>query len=127
MKRIYILVFLLFFLTACGQHVTEEDLIGGIWVATAGYKDGEAKGEPNCFPLEEGNKFKNGDTVYNATFDRDFEYWLYEYKGNHEIHFEDSNPGEYNYQIKKISDDEIVLQGLDYSTSKGRACYLERK
>lgn len=129
MKKFYTLFLLLFFLTACGQNVTEEDfLVGGTWVAIAGYEDGKAKGEPNCHPLEEGSEFRNENTVYNASFDRDFDYWLYEDDGVSKIHFGDSKTGgSYNYQIKKISDDEIVLVGLDYSISKGNSCYLERK
>lgn len=43
------------------------------------------------------------------------------------IHFEDTKLGSYNYQIKKISENEIALIGLDYSTSKGKSCYLERE
>src|SRR5699024_2852839 len=99
----------------------------GTWVATAGYEDGEASGEPNCHPFEDGMEFKNDDTVYNVSTDRDFEYWLYEDEGDSILHFEDSYPGQYNYQIKELGEDEIALEGLDYSTSKGNSCYLERK
>lgn len=127
MKRIYILILLLIFLTACTEELTEKDLIGGIWVAKAGYKDEEAKGEPNCHPFEEGIEFKNDDTVYNGSTDRDFEYLLYEDEGDSILHFEDSYPGQYNYQIKKLGEDEIALEGLDYSTSKGNSCSLERE
>lgn len=129
MRKLFFCVLPLIFLvlTACTKEVTEKDLIGGTWDATAGFEDGKVKGEPNCHPFEEGIEFKNDDTIYNISTDRDFEYWLYEDERDSKIHFEDSHPGQYNYRIKKISEDEIVLEGLDYSTSKGNFCYLERK
>jgi len=102
MKRFYILIFLLFILTACGdEEVTHKDLIGGTWVATAGYEDGEAKGEPNCSPFEEGSKFENENTVYNVAFDRDVEYSLYEQDGDFHIYFSGPTPV-YGYQTKKL-------------------------
>lgn len=122
-----VLPLIILVLTACTKEVTENDLIGGTWEATAGFEDGEVKGGPNCHPFEEGIEFKNDDTIYNISTDRDFEYWHYEDERDFKIHFEDSRPGQYNYRIKKISEDEIVLEGLDYSTSKGNSCYLERK
>src|SRR5699024_5352175 len=60
------------FLTACDQNVTEEDfLIGGTWVATVGYQDGEAEGEPNCYPFQDGIEFIDKDAVYIETYGRD--------------------------------------------------------
>src|SRR5699024_9240525 len=106
LKKMYIFT-LLIFLTACSQNVTEEDfLIGGTWVATAGYEDEEARGEPNCYPFEEGIEFTSDDSFYNATSDHDFEYWLYEHEGDSNIFFAGPTPG-YGYRITKISEDEI--------------------
>lgn len=129
MKKTYILIPLFILFTACSQNVTEEDfLIGGTWLATAGYEDGEAEGKPNCRPLEEGLTFKDKDTVYNETLGRDIEYVLNETDEGSEIYVADPvTGGSYNYQIKKIGGDEITLEGLDYSISKGNSCYLERE
>ena len=95
-------------------------------MATAGYEDGEAKGEPNCYPFEEGSKFENENTVYNAAFDRDVEYSLYEQDGDFHIYFAGPTPG-YGYQIKKISENEIVIKGLKSGSFEDHSCYLERK
>lgn len=87
MKRWYIFIFLLIFLTACSKEVTEEDLIGGTWEATSGFEDGEAKGEPYCNPFEKGLEFKDGDTVYVNDLDQDFDYWIEENEGDYIINF----------------------------------------
>src|SRR5699024_6168920 len=127
MKRFYILIFLLFILTACGdEELTYKDLIGGTWVATAGYEDGKAKGEPNCYPFEDGSEFEDENTVYNAAFDRDVESSLYEQDCDFHIYFIGPQLG-YGYQIKKISENEIVIKGLKSGSFEDHSCYLERK
>src|SRR5699024_10175950 len=75
-----LLNFPLILLAACNTQVTEAELIGGEWIAKAAYEDGEIKGEPNCYPFEEGFEFKNEDTVYNTTFAENFSYELVETK-----------------------------------------------
>jgi len=126
MKRFYILIFLLFILTACGdEEVTHKDLIGGTWVATAGYEDGEAKGEPNCYPFEEGSEFEDENTVYNTSYERKFDYNINEFDGGLMIEFE--GPILYSYQIKKISENEIIIKGLKSGSFEDHSCYLERK
>ena len=124
-NRIYLLILLLLFLTACNNKVTEEDLIGGAWIATAGYKDGDAQGKPNCHPFEEGIEFKNVDTVYNESFKENFTYFLSEIDKGTEIAFDLPGPGIYRFQIKLISEEEMVLEGV--GLSEGRSCYLERQ
>lgn len=69
LKRFFIIIVLPFILVTCGETISEEELIGGEWVASAGYEDGEVSGEENCFPFEKGNQFKSEDTVYNTSFD----------------------------------------------------------
>lgn len=77
--------------------------------------------------------FKDESTANIKLFNRDFEYELRNpYK---EIVFNDSGPMDltnedsitmsHRYTIKKISDDEIVLEGQ--SLSEGKNCLLERK
>src|SRR5699024_10551135 len=120
-----ILIFLSIFLAACSKEVTEEDLIGGTWEATAGFEDGEEKGEPYCNPLEEGLEFKDEDTVYVNDLGQDFDYWIKEEEGKDVIKFYHSKRY-LRYYIFKISDDEMGI------TRKGTfqedaSCFLERK
>src|SRR5690625_1566395 len=125
MKRINLLPFiisLLFIFNGCSQKVTEEDLIGGKWIGTAGYVDGKAEGKPNCYPFQDGIKFKNDDTVYVETYERDFEYRLNK-KGVELALFDISRS--YSYQIKKVDEDELALEGL--GVSEDNTCILERK
>lgn len=127
MKKIFLLILFLFFLTACSQNVTDKEfLTGGTWIAAAGYEDGEASGEPNCHPFEDGLTFMDEDTVHNTTYDKDFEYRLFEDDGESNIYFADPKPG-YGYRVKKLSEDEIVLEGVDGSSFEKHSCYLERK
>ncbi|WP_461183142.1 hypothetical protein, partial [Virgibacillus kimchii] len=69
-------------LIGCSANVTKEDLIGGYWVATAGYQDGEPVGESYCFPsVDYGLEFKDEETVYVEAYESDFAYWLEENDG----------------------------------------------
>src|SRR5690625_7901646 len=66
---------LLFFFLGETSKITEEDLIGGEWVATAGYKNGKAEGEPVCTDyLMEGLEFKQDGVAYGGKLDEEFEY-----------------------------------------------------
>lgn len=50
-------LFVLSFLIGCAdEEIVEDDLIGENWLATAGFQDEEAVGEPDCYPFEEGIK-----------------------------------------------------------------------
>src|SRR5699024_12800649 len=90
MKKILFCFFPFLFLTACGQNVTAEDfLIGGTWVATAGYRDGDAEEESNCYPFQDGIEFIDKDTVFIETYGRDFEYQLSENKADANIIYDD--------------------------------------
>ena len=125
MKPIYLLLFitsLLFIFNGCSQKVTEKDLIGGKWIGTAGYVDGKAEGEPNCYPFQDGIEFKDDDTVYVETYEREFEYRLN--KKGVELAFFDITRS-YSYQIKKVDEDELGLEGL--GVSEDNTCILERK
>lgn len=125
MEKISILL-TLFLLIGCSQEVIpEEDLIGGEWLASAGYVNGEITGEPNCYPFENGLEFIDKERVYVDTFERNFEYILSEVKEGIKITIDDvGRPGIYHYQIKMI-DDGIVLQGRGFR--EGHNCYLERR
>lgn len=124
-NKFLLLIFLTFLLTSCGQKADADFLIGGNWVATAGYEDGEAKGEPNCHFFEEGLEFKDEDTVYNASFDEDFTYSLSNQNKGTEITFIPSKSGSFSYKIHVISENEIGFIGL-YS-GEDESCFLERE
>ena len=125
MKYCIIPLFLLF-LIGCSSNITEEDLIGGYWIGTAGYKDGKPVGEPYCVPLViEGLEFKEDGVVYVEDYEEDFEYWLRKSKNGIVLNFR----GEHHYLsyfIDKINDNEIGLTGKG-DIQKKESCYLERK
>src|SRR5690625_7930544 len=122
MKSFLLLFSLMLVLIGCSQNITDKYLIGGKWIGTAGYVDGKTEGEPNCYPFQDGIEFKDDDTVYVETYERDFEYRLN--KKGVELAFFDITRI-YNYLIKTIDEDKIVLEGS--GLSKGNSCVLERK
>lgn len=124
MGKKIISVIILMMLIGCGQKVTEEVLMEGTWIATSGYEDGEETSDPNCYPFEDGIDFKNDDTVFVQTYDRDFEYMFFEEDST--IRFLD-NTRSYIYEIIIIAENKIVLEGLSWSNQEGRSCVLERK
>lgn len=123
-----LLPLLLIFLIGCSAKVTEEDLIDGYWVATAGYKDGEPEGEPYCSPVvTDGLEFKDEETVYVEAYDTDFSYWLEDNGDGIEIHLRGGKYGHYlSYYIDKITDHEFGLLGKGDIQSE-ESCYLERQ
>ncbi len=124
-KFLLIICFLfLFVLTSCTQKADAEYLIGGNWIATAGYEDEEAKGEPNCH-FEEGLEFKDEGTVYNASFDKELDYRLSDRNKETEITFLSEESSEYRYNIHIVNENEMGLEGAGLSEKK--SCYLERE
>lgn len=126
MKKIFALILVLIIFPSCAEKITEEDIIGGKWIATGGYQDGEAVGEPNCYPFSEGIEFTNKDTVHVDRYDRDFEYWLYQNDNRFEIMFNDiSGSGIYSYEISMLGENEIGISGKGDFRSE-ESCYFER-
>ena|SRR5699024_2969625 len=123
--KLVLVIFFTLFLVGCSQQADEDYLIGGNWIATAGYEDGEVSGEPNCHFFEEGLEFKEGRIVYNASFDFDFDYRLSDRNKETEITFLSNEAGIFTYNIHVISENEMVLEGVNLS--EGDYCYLERK
>jgi len=122
MKRFLLLFSLILVLIGCSQNITDKYLIGGKWIGTAGYVDGKTEGEPNCYPFQDGIEFKDDDTVYVETYERDFEYLLN--KKGVELTFFDISRS-YSYQIKMVDEDQLALERL--GVSEDNACILERK
>jgi hypothetical protein len=128
-KMKYCLLPLLFIiLIGCSAKVTEEDLIEGYWVATAGYQDGEPEGEPYCLDVvTDGLEFRSDNTVFVEVYDSDFSYWLEDNGDGIEIHFRGEEFGLYlSYYIDKISENEVGLTGKG-DTQSEESCYLERQ
>ncbi|GIO23546.1 hypothetical protein [Oceanobacillus sp. J11TS1] len=127
MKYIFYFVILLC-LGSCSTIVTEEDLIGGEWKATAGYENGEPVGEPYCLPsVWKGLEFKDKETVYVEAYDSDFSYWIEKSKGGPVIYFQGEDFGIYDkYYIDKINEDEVGLTGKG-NLGEGESCYMERQ
>lgn len=125
MKRICLLIFFICLLIGCSKDVTEDYLVDGHWVGTAGYEDEEIGGDPTCPPFQEGMKFKNENTVYVDAYEEDFEYRLREADVGYEIELYNTNGVIYFYYIKMISDDEMGLIGQGIQEEE--SCYLVRK
>ena|SRR5699024_1083129 len=122
--KLVLVIFFTLFLVGCSQQADEDYLIGGNWIATAGFEDGEVKGEPNCHFFEEGLEFKKDEVVYNASFDFDFNYSLSERDKVTQITFLSNKAGIFRYNIHIISENEMVLEGV--FLTEGDSCYLER-
>jgi len=122
---ILISIVLLFFFLGKSSKITEEDLIGGEWVATAGYKNGKAEGEPVCTDyLMEGLEFKQDGVAYGGKLDEEFEYSVKYSEEGTKITFITKNSS-YSYYIDKINKDEIGLVGaLEFMHDD--SCYFKR-
>jgi len=118
---------LMVFLTAgCSDKVTEEDLIGGKWSATAGFENEEPGGEPGCSNYAKGLEFKGKDIVYNEYDEENFKYHLNETdEGKRRIEF--TYPGGWTdyYDIYKVSENAFGMIG-PYRELKN-SCYFERE
>ena len=124
-----LLAFLFIILTGCSTKVTEEDLIDGYWIATAGYQDGKPEGEPYCATsVAYGLEFKDEKTVYVEAYESDFEYWLEDNNSGVEIHLAGDDLGIYLiYDIDKVSENEIGLTSDKNVRPEEESCYLERQ
>lgn len=128
MKRIFTFIPLLglLILIGCEEEMAEEDLIGGNWIATAGFQDEDAVGETNCYPFEEGIEFNNENEAYIETFEREFEFALSNENGPPTRLYLDNLKGAlYRYEITMLSENEMGITGLGFA--EGRSCYLERQ
>ncbi|WP_152655079.1 hypothetical protein [Oceanobacillus sp. CFH 90083] len=121
------LIIIMIIPVGCSTIITEEDLIGGEWVATAGYKDGEPEGEADCFDIvSQGLEFKDEKTVYSKGYESDFNYGLEEIEGGLTIYLERNNGSMHRtYFIEKISEDEFGLKGRLFF--EGQNCYFARQ
>ncbi len=110
---------------ACSNVITEDQIIGGKWLVTNGYEDGEIGGEPLCPAFDEGMEFIDNEKVYVIDEEKEFDYKLTESDDGMEIIF--FNPsGQVNFfEITMESEDAFGLNGS--GIIKRLNCYFERK
>lgn len=117
----FLLLLPLIVLIGCNAKITEDDLMGGYWKVTSGYKDDK----PYCKDfLSGGLEFKNEETVYGEEFNESFKYKLEKRKKGLAIEFIRKDI-HYNYYIDKINNDEIGLIGVE-GFQEDQSCYLKR-
>src|SRR5690625_1206469 len=116
---------LIIILGGCNKLLTTDDLIGDRWVPKSGYKDGEASGEPVCPPFDKGLEFKDEETVYVESREKDFRYSLTEASYGMDINFFNPN-GEWDFfEIIIENEDNLALIGS--GASESFSCYFERE
>ncbi|MEI3614654.1 hypothetical protein [Pseudogracilibacillus sp. SO30301A] len=109
----------------CGNVITEDQLIGGTWLLTNGYEDGEIGGDPVCPGYEEGMEFIDEENVYVIAQEKEFVYRLRESDEGMKIEFYNPN-GEIDFF--KITMENENGFGLNSSgVTKTRNCYFERE
>src|SRR5690625_2674328 len=125
MGRQLLLLMIVIIMGGCSNVITEDQLIGDRWVPKSGYKDGEATGEPLCPPFDKGIEFKDEETVYVESGNKDFRYHLRESDDGMEIIFYNPN-GEIDFlKVFIENDDNLVLLGA--GISENHNCYFERE
>ncbi|MFS0750400.1 hypothetical protein [Oceanobacillus sp. 1P07AA] len=124
MKRIMLSIFILLLLIGCKSEVPKEYLVGGTWVATAGYENGEAEGDPQCHTVIS-MTFKNNNLVYIEYPDQEFEYSFEEDKKDRVIFYSEYLSLNMRYDIKLIDDDAMAIAGV--GGFEDQVCYMERQ
>jgi len=120
------LLILMFILSGCSEQITEEDLIGGKWSATAGFENEKVGGEPVCGYYAKGLNFKDKKNVYNEHEEETFKYYLRETEeGKMQIEFYAPDGDIDDYDIYKVSENAFGIIGpfRDIKNS----CYFERE
>jgi len=114
----------MFILSGCSDQITEEDLIGGKWSATAGFENEKAGGEPVCGYYAKGLEFKDKKTVYVDEEGENFKYRLSATEGM-EIEIYPPGFGIDSFKIYKISENAFGITYIYGNLKKG--CYFERE
>ncbi len=109
----------------CGNVITEDQLIGGTWLLTNGYEDGEIGGDPVCPGYEEGMEFIDEENVYVIAQEKEFVYRLRESDEGMKIEFYHPNGVIDFFKITMENENGFGLNGS--GMSKTRNCYFERE
>lgn len=121
----FMISILLITLAGCNELATSDDLIGGKWLVTNGYEDGEIGGDPVCPSFDKGMEFINEEKVYVIDEEKEFAYKLRESDGGMKISLYNPN-GEVDYF--KITMENENACGLNGSGMiKTLNCYFERE
>src|SRR5690625_4324342 len=115
----------IFLLGGCGNVITEDQLIGGTWVVTDGYVDGEIGGDPVCPSFDEGLEFIDGEHVYVIAEEKEFVYRLRESDEGMELEFYNPNGEVDFFTITMENEDAFGINGA--GMSKTRNCNFERE
>lgn len=124
MKRVIWLFFALLLLAGCEESVTKDYLQEGKWVATAGYTDGEAKGEPQC-PVIKGLNFIDGNMVYIDHIDEEFEYTISDDRDGQIAFFSDPLSLRMRFDTTILNENAMAIEGQ--GRFEDQVCYLERQ
>ncbi|MEI3614656.1 hypothetical protein [Pseudogracilibacillus sp. SO30301A] len=123
-SRQLLLFMIIIVMGGCGNVITEDQLIGGTWLVTNGYEDGEIGGDPVCPGYEEGMEFIDEEKVYVFAEEKEISYSLSESDEGMEITFFYPNDIDF-YKITMENEDAFGLNGS--GMSKTRNCYFERE
>src|SRR5690625_3127472 len=123
MGRRLLLLLIVIMMGGCSNVITEDQLIGGTWLVTNGYEDGEIGGDPVCPSYEEGMEFIDEEKVYVIDEDKEFSYILRESDEGMKIEFYNPN-GEMDFFTITMEDEDAF--GLNGSGMiKTLNCYFE--
>ncbi|MEI3614650.1 hypothetical protein [Pseudogracilibacillus sp. SO30301A] len=124
-RQLLLFMIVVIVMGGCGNVITEDQLIGGTWLVTNGYEDGEIGGDPVCPGYEEGMEFIDEEKVYVIAEEKEISYSLSESDEGMEIIFFYPN-GEIDFfTITMEKENGFGLNGS--GVSKTRNCYFERQ
>jgi len=125
MGRRLLLLLIVIMMGGCSNVITEDQLIGGTWLVTNGYEDGEIGGDPVCPPFDEGLEFIDEEKVYVIDGEKEFVYRLRESDEGMEISFFNPNGEMDFFKITMENEKGFGLNGS--GMIKTRNCYFERE
>ena len=109
----------------CSNMITEDQLIGGKWLVTNGYENGEVGGDPVCPSFDEGLEFIDEERVYVIAYEKEFVYKLRESDEGMEISFFNPNGEVDFFKITMENENAFGINGS--GIVKTLNCYFERK
>ncbi len=124
-RQVLLLMIVIIVMGGCGNVITEDQLIGGTWLLTNGYEDGEIGGDPVCPGYEEGMEFIDEENVYVIAQEKEFVYRLRESDEGMKIEFYHPNGVIDFFKITMENENGFGLNGS--GMSKTRNCYFERE
>ena len=124
-RQLLLFVIVTVVISACSIKITEDQLIGGTWLVTNGYENGEIGGDPICPSFDEGMEFIDEEKVYVIAEDKEFDYRLRETDEGMEFEFYNPNGRVDFYKITMENENAFGLNSS--GVTKTRNCYFERQ